>query len=46
MRLVIVDKWTEIPPGVEIGYDRGRDERLFTVTPSGITIVPSRHKFS
>jgi ADP-glucose pyrophosphorylase len=43
---VIVDKWTEIPPGCEIGYDRVQDEKQFTVTPSGITIVPSRHKFA
>jgi len=29
-----------------IGYDRAEDEKHFTVTPSGITIVPSRHKFT
>jgi glucose-1-phosphate adenylyltransferase len=46
LRRVIVDKWTEIPPGVEIGFDRAKDEKLFTVTPSGITVVPSRFKFS
>jgi hypothetical protein len=31
---------------VQVGYDRAHDEKHFTVTPSGITIVPSRHKFS
>src|SRR5258706_427962 len=42
LRRTIVDKWTEIPSGVQIGYDRAHDERHFTVTPSGITIVPLR----
>jgi glucose-1-phosphate adenylyltransferase len=46
LRKVIVDKWTEIPPGFDIGFDRAKDEKLFTVTPSGITVVPSRFKFS
>ncbi|MBK7642552.1 MAG: glucose-1-phosphate adenylyltransferase [Planctomycetes bacterium] len=46
LRRTIVDKWTEIPPGVEIGFDRARDEKHFTVTPSGITIIPSRYKFT
>ena len=46
LRRVIADKWTEFPPGVVIGYDRAEDEKHFTVTPSGITIVPSRHKFT
>ena len=46
LRRVIADKWTEFPPGFVIGYDRAEDEKHFTVTPSGITIVPSRHKFT
>jgi glucose-1-phosphate adenylyltransferase len=46
LRRVIVDKWTEIPAGVEIGFDRAKDEKHFTVTASGITVVPSRFKFS
>jgi glucose-1-phosphate adenylyltransferase len=41
LRKVIVDKWVEIPPGEKIGFDREFDEsRKFTVTPSGITVVP------
>ena len=46
LRRVIADKWTEFPPGVHVGFDRAQDEKHFTVTPSGITIVPSRHKFA
>ncbi len=42
VRRAIVDKWTEIPDGARIGYDRAEDERRFTVTPSGIVVVPSR----
>jgi glucose-1-phosphate adenylyltransferase len=45
LRRVIVDKWTEIPQGMEIGYDRDKDRERFTVTPSGITVVPTRHRF-
>jgi len=45
LRKVIVDKWTEIPAGAAVGFDRDKDRQLFTVTPSGITIVPSRYKF-
>ena len=42
----IVDKWVKIPPGTEIGYDPEADARRFTVTPSGIVVVPFGHDFS
>jgi glucose-1-phosphate adenylyltransferase len=45
LRKVIVDKWAKIPAGAEIGFDRERDARQFTVTDSGITVVPSGHAF-
>ena len=45
LRKVIVDKWTEIPDGIEIGFDRDKDQEHFTVTPSGITVVPSHYRF-
>jgi glucose-1-phosphate adenylyltransferase len=45
LRKVIADKWTKIPDGAEIGFDRERDSQHFTVTESGITVVPAGHSF-
>ena len=40
LRRVIVDKYVHIPPGVEIGYNLEEDRRRFTVTESGIVVIP------
>jgi glucose-1-phosphate adenylyltransferase len=40
IRRAIVDKWVTIPPNFEIGYDLDTDRKRFTVTPSGIVVVP------
>jgi glucose-1-phosphate adenylyltransferase len=40
MRKTIVDKEVRIPPGMEIGYDLDEDSKRFTVTGSGIVVVP------
>jgi glucose-1-phosphate adenylyltransferase len=40
LRRVIVDKYVRIPPGVEIGYNLEEDRRKFTVTDSGIVVIP------
>lgn len=40
LRNVIVDRHNYIPPGAVIGYDREKDSRQYTVTPSGVTVVP------
>jgi glucose-1-phosphate adenylyltransferase len=40
IRRAIVDKWARIEDGDEIGYDLERDRERFTVTESGIVIVP------
>ena len=46
MKRAIVDKWTRIPEGAEVGYDRATDEgRGFTVTESGITVLPAGYRF-
>lgn len=45
LRRCIVDKWAKIPDGAQIGYDREADARVFTVTESGITVVPVGHDF-
>jgi glucose-1-phosphate adenylyltransferase len=40
LRRVIVDKYVHIPPGVEIGYNPDEDRRRFTVTDSGVVVIP------
>jgi len=40
IRRAIVDKEVQIPSGMQIGYDLEEDERHFTVTSSGIVVVP------
>jgi len=40
LRKVIVDKYVHIPPGVEIGYNLDEDRRRFTVTESGVVVIP------
>ena len=36
----IIDKWCEIAPGTEIGYDANADAERYTVTPSDIVVIP------
>lgn len=40
LRRVIVDKWVRIPPGVEVGYNLEADRKRFTVTDSGVVVIP------
>ena len=40
IKRTIIDKEVEIPPGMEIGYHLEDDAKRFTVTPSGIVVVP------
>jgi glucose-1-phosphate adenylyltransferase len=40
IKRAIVDKGVEIPPGMEIGYRLDEDAKRFTVTASGIVVVP------
>ena len=37
---VIVDKYVRIPPNIEIGYNLQEDRRRFTVTESGVVVIP------
>jgi len=45
LRRVIVDKGVKIPPRTQIGYDPEEDARRFTITPSGIVVVPKGYTF-
>ena len=40
IRRTIIDKESEIPPGVQIGYDLEEDAKKFTIAESGIVVVP------
>jgi glucose-1-phosphate adenylyltransferase len=40
IRRTIIDKGVHIPEGLEIGYDLDQDGKRFTVTGSGIVVVP------
>jgi glucose-1-phosphate adenylyltransferase len=40
IKRTIVDKEVQIPPGMEIGYHLDEDAKRFTVTHSGIVVVP------
>ncbi len=40
IRRTIIDKDIQVPAGMEIGYNREEDEKRFTVTSSGIVVVP------
>ena len=45
VRRAIVDKWTRIPEGAQIGVDLDEDRKRFTVTASGIVCVPRGYDF-
>lgn len=40
IRRAIIDKWCEIEPGDEIGYDEAADRERFKVSDTGIVVVP------
>ena len=40
IKRTIIDKEVQIPPGTEIGYHLDEDAKRFTVTASGIVVVP------
>jgi glucose-1-phosphate adenylyltransferase len=47
IRRAIIDKGVKVPPGVSIGYDHDLDRaRGFTVTESGIVVVPKGNRFT
>ncbi|MFN8603621.1 MAG: glucose-1-phosphate adenylyltransferase [Burkholderiaceae bacterium] len=42
VRRAIIDKYVEIPEGERIGYDLELDRQRFTVTESGIVVIPKQ----
>jgi glucose-1-phosphate adenylyltransferase len=45
LKRCIVDKNVRVPPGERIGFDATTDAARFTVSESGITVVPSGYRF-
>jgi len=45
LRRCIIDKWNEVPEGTVIGYDAEEDARRFTVSETGIVVVPQNHRW-
>ncbi|MBL9078863.1 MAG: glucose-1-phosphate adenylyltransferase [Planctomycetes bacterium] len=46
LRRTIVDKWNQVPDGTVIGHDLEADRKRFTVSPTGIVVVPHGHRWS
>lgn len=40
VKKAIIDKYVNIPEGVEIGYDLDKDRKKFHVTKNGIVVIP------
>lgn len=46
IRRAIIDKDVRVPDGERIGFDLDRDRRRFTVTGSGVVVIPKGHAIS
>ena len=42
IRRAIIDKYVDIPPDTEIGYDLEKDKKRFHVTESGIVVISKK----
>ena len=46
VRRAIIDKWTQVPAGEQIGVNLEQDRQRFTVTESGIVCIPQGYEFN
>ena len=46
VRRAIIDKWLQVPPGAQIGVDLEADRERFTVTETGIVVIPNGYRFT
>ena len=45
IRRTIIDKNVSVPEGEEIGFDTEMDKKRFTVSDTGIVVIPKNYKF-
>ncbi|MBU1100437.1 MAG: glucose-1-phosphate adenylyltransferase [Bacteroidetes bacterium] len=45
VRRAIIDKDVKVPEGAEIGFDSENDKKKFTVTETGIVVIPKNYQF-
>jgi glucose-1-phosphate adenylyltransferase len=45
LRRVIADRFSIIPPGIELGYGETVDRERFHVSPSGLIVLPRNYRF-
>ena len=45
IRRAIIDKNVEIPPDTVIGYDLAADKARFTISDTGVVVVPKGYQF-
>jgi len=46
IRRAIIDKNVHVPEGFEIGFDPDQDKKRFTVTETGIVVIPKNYSFT
>lgn len=46
IRRAIIDKNVHVPEGFEIGFDPDQDKKRFTVTETGIVVIPKNYSFN
>jgi len=45
IRRAIIDKNVVVPEGIEIGFDTETDKKKFTISETGIVVIPKNYKF-
>ena len=46
LRRCIIDRSVQVPAGEQIGFDAEADKQRFTLTESGVVVIPSNYNFT